>query len=292
MKADQLSHTAAFVAIKFYGLTRIPSFRRMFDEQTITFYENLVQTLPGPLRYYHFWLKYRLIRKLYIWSEELLLPGDLLHILARKWYLQRMCDQLIAEGYKQVLVLGAGFDHLALRYANMGLSCIEFDAPYMAEQKHSFYRNYYPDSKHPTICSAFLPEHRLEDLLRDHADIDPVKKTIVLAEGFFDYLEGGTIRDILQQLQASFKTPPALLSTHFALDELPVVHQWVFKSSVRMVGERLKFRASMNSFRQLLADNGYRITHSLDSRALAEDLKTNIDTKLPLLKGFYIFRAE
>jgi len=292
MKADQLSHTAAFVAIKFYGLTRIPSFRRMFDEQTITFYENLVQMLPAPLRYYHFWLKYRLIRKLYIWSEELLLPGDLLHILARKWYLQRMCDQLIAEGYQQVLVLGAGFDHLAHRYANEGLHCIEFDAPYMAEQKHFFYRNYYPDSKHPTICSAFLPENRLRDLLKNKFSIDPKKKTFVLAEGFFDYLEHDTIGDILQQLRAYFQTPPALLSTHFALDELPRIQQWVFKTSVRLVGERLKFRASMNTFRQLLADNGYEITHSLNSRTLAEDFKANMDTKLPLLKGFYIFRAE
>lgn len=84
MKANQLSKTAAFVAIKFYGLTRIEKFRSLFDDSVVNFYDRIVQTLPGPLSYYHSWLKYSGIRKLFIGAEELLLPGDLLHIIARK----------------------------------------------------------------------------------------------------------------------------------------------------------------------------------------------------------------
>lgn len=292
MKADQLSQTAAFVAVKFYGMTRMKEFRSLFDDSITSFYDRLVQTLPAPIRYYHYWLKFRGVRKLYIWSEELMLPGDLLHVIARKWQIQQMVDDLVDSGYEQLIVLGAGFDHLGYYYSQKGLPCFEFDAPYMAKLKRSFLTEQYSGQTHPKIINLHLPGDQIGNLLATQQDIDPQKKTIVVAEGFFDYLDANTVSDSLQQLNAYFARTPALISTHFALEELSPFHRWVFKRSVQMVGESLQFNASMDEFSQLLESEGFRMHQLIDSQEIKGNLSPQIQTKLDILDGFYVLQAR
>ena len=75
MKPNQLSNTAAFIAIKFYGLTRDETFRGLFDKDVIRYYEQLVQSCPAPLSWYHTGLKQPALRHFFTFWEELLLPG-------------------------------------------------------------------------------------------------------------------------------------------------------------------------------------------------------------------------
>lgn len=291
MKSDQISQTAAFVAIKFYGLTRIKTFRSLFDQSVVDFYDRLVQALPAPLKYYHFWLRSGWVRKLYIWSEELLLPGDLLHVVARKWKIQHMTNQLVDKGYKQIIVLGAGFDHLAYYYSQKGLSCFEFDSPHMAALKHQFLNDHYPDRPHPEIIPSHLPENKIGTQLLEHPDINSEKKTIVIAEGFFDYLAPAIVGLTLRQIQSFFSNDITLVGTHFALGELSKFHRWVFKNSVRIVGEQLEFNTSAETFRQILKDKGFTTCQLFDSHQISDKISERIKTSLTLLKGFYLFKA-
>ncbi|NGP89829.1 class I SAM-dependent methyltransferase [Fodinibius halophilus] len=291
MKADQLSQTAAFLAIKFYGLSRFDTFRSLFDDSVVSFYEHLVQTLPAPLRYYHFWLKFGWVRRLYIWSEELLLPGDLLHVIARKWYIQRMVKKCIADGYEQLIVLGAGFDHLAYHYCQQGMYCIECDVPYMAKRKRAFFQQFYPNSRHPLIIETYLPENQLIDVLGSQPNLDPNKKTIIVAEGFFDYLNTRTVKHTLQQLKQHFLNNPILISTHFALNELSPFQRRVFQSSVQLVGEELQLNKSMDEFEDLLSETNYKVLEHFDSQQIKETLHTHTDTNPPMLNGFHIVLA-
>ncbi|WP_138429899.1 class I SAM-dependent methyltransferase [Fodinibius saliphilus] len=292
MKADQLSQTAAFLAIKFYGLSRFDSFRSLFDDSVIIFYERLVKTLPAPNRYYHFWLQFRWVRKLYIWSEELLLPGDLLHVVARKWYIHRMVKKSIAEGSKQLIVLGAGFDHLAHHYSQQDIYCIECDVPYMAKRKKAFLRQFYPNSQHPLIVEAFLPKDQLVDIFENHPEVDPNKKTTIVAEGFFDYLNSNTVHSLLKGLKQHFTSTPTLISTHFDLNELFPFHQHIFKSSVKLVGEELQLQKSINEFKDLLSEIGYRLNRHYDCQTIREEITKHCNTDLPLLSGFHILQLE
>lgn len=289
MKSDQLSQTAAFIAIKFYGLTQNDSYRSIFDHSIIRFYESLVDSLPAPFKFYHFWLKYRWVRAFYIWSEEKLLPGDLLHVVARKWYIQRMAEKAISRGCEQLIVLGAGFDHLAFHYAQKEVASFEFDAPYMSGLKSRFLEEKYPDQRHPTIIQAFLPTDSLSKLLTEH--VDPHKKTVIVAEGFFDYLESDTVIDLLSDLKDFFSHKPTLISTHFALDELPAFHQKVFEWSVKIVGEKLQFHTPMPALKRLLNEQGWQIVQLYDSDDISGELDKKIETSLPVLKGFYVFTA-
>ena len=292
MKANQISQTAAFVAIKFYGLTRMQKFRRLFDEDTITFYEKLVQSLPAPLKYYHYWLQFPWVRKIYTWSEELMLPGDLLHVVARKYIIQQLTDELINDGYKQIVVLGSGFDHLAYRYAQRNVSAIEIDTPHMAELKKDFFEQCYADRSHPEILTLHLPSDSFDTVLAQSTTIDLDKKTIIIAEGFFDYLTPKTVSSLLAQISKQFTNNVALISTHFSLDELPAFRRWVFKSSVSLVGEQLKFDASVNNFMDLVTDHGFTAEKIYNTHDIKHKMQQQTATDLPLLTGFYILRAR
>jgi hypothetical protein len=292
MKADQLSKTAAFVAIKFYGLTRDERFRSLFDPSVITFYNKLVRSLPVPLSYYHYWLQYPWVRKFYIWGEELLLPGDLLHIIARKWYIQQITQQLVNDGYEQIIILGAGFDHLGYHYSQKGLSCFEIDAPQMSFLKQQFFQEYYPGQAHPDIITSHFSDDQPVPEFTSYPKIDKHSKTIVVAEGFFDYLNPDIVNQTLTQIRSYFSHKTTLVTTHFALDELPSLHRRVFKTSVRMVGEQLRLDASINIFKQILTDQGYNICQLYEAQAISENIQMHTKTMLPILKGFYILSAK
>ncbi|WP_372634707.1 class I SAM-dependent methyltransferase [Fodinibius sp.] len=291
MNADQLSQSAAFIAIKFYGLTREEQFSNLFDPAVISFYERVVQSLPPPLRYYHYWLRFRPVRSLYMAAEELFLPGDLMHILARKWYMEEMAGDLADRGYEQMLVLGAGFDHLGLRYAGRGIPALELDTPRMAQLKTQLLEQYYAEKPRPDIQPFMFPDHSLSGLLQQQQILSPDKKTMIIAEGFFDYLNKEAVGDLLSTLRRYF-TSPVLLSTHFALDELPPFHRFIFRSSLRIVGETPKFDASMETFRALLHNSGFRIQKEYSLQSISQDLLSSISADLPILKGFYLFSAR
>lgn len=291
MNPDQISKTAAFIAIKFNGLTQNPRFKSLFDDQVITFYDRIVQDLPAPLNYYHYWLKFDWVRQLYIWSEELLLPGDLLHVIARKLYVRQLVDQLIDDGYEQMLVLGAGFDDLAFIYQQKGMQCLELDVPLMAEFKQTFLNKWYPHQEQPAIVGSYISDEKPILKLSKHNSLYAQKKTIVIAEGFFDYLTTEAVNHILQELQNHFVSAPAVVTTHFALDELPKHQQWVFKTSVRTVGEQLQLHKTMDEFNELLMGSGFTIQKQFTHQSITKQLQKMTGTSLSVLKGFYLLLA-
>jgi O-methyltransferase involved in polyketide biosynthesis len=292
MKSDQLSQTAAFVAIKFYGLTQLSQFRSLFDDRVVTFYERLVGALPSPLGYYHYWLRRAWVRRLYLWSEELLLPGDLLHVVGRKWYLHKMTQQFIDDGYEQLIVLGAGFDHLGYYFTQEGVECLELDATHMAKIKQQLLDQNYSSQPMPHITGLLLPDDNLGHALGECRQINPHKKTVVVAEGFFDYLTPQTTKRTLKDISDFFSHDTALLSTHFALNELSLFYRTVFKSSVQLVNEPLQLHASMTDFENLLAAHNFSICQQHDSQQIRTNMQRQANTKLAMLDGFYLIEAH
>lgn len=291
MKLTHLSQSAAFIAIKFYGLTRDERYRALFEEETIRYYEKMVSFLPAPLSYYHYWLQFKWARLFYIAAEETLLPGDLLHILARKRFVERMTDDLLKEGYDQVLILGSGLDHLGLRYAQTNKPTIEIDTLRMSQYKQAFLDQHYPHAEHPHQLGYDLSEQPLSQLLARQEILSPEKKTVVIAEGFFDYLGPSEVHKTLSTLRDYFSSP-AIISTHFALDELSPLHRWVFRTSLQLAGEPLKFHSSMDEFELILNEHHLRLSSCYGTDDLATRLNAQVDSNLPLLKGFYLFTAK
>lgn len=292
MKPEQLSKTAAFIAIKFYGLTLSQPYRSMFDKETIRFYDRLVSELPSPLGSYHRMLQSSWLRKFFIFSEELLLPGDLMHILMRKWIIGKMVDQFLQKGYRQLLVLGAGFDHLAVKYSARGIQSVEIDTPEMIRFKEEFIKKNAYDNDHLHVCQSYISSKDGKSMPGNIPHLDPKKKTIVVAEGFFDYITPRESEYLLEGLNSHFRNSIALVSTVFSLDELPWLRAWIFKTGVWTVGEHLKLHLSLQEFSTLLEKHGFAIQDHITKSKMETELRKIEKTTLPILPGFHLVGTE
>lgn len=292
MKSDPFSKTAAYVAIKFYGLSQIEQYRELFDRDVITFYDRLVASLPTPLNRYHTLLKNDWFRSASIFIDEAMLPGDLMHILMRKYYISSTVDRLIQEDYSQILILGAGFDHIAAIYSQKGISCIELDTVSVLKIKQHFLEtNSYSNNKH-TLHPVDINRTQLSYLLPSIPDIDPDAHTIAIAEGFFDYITPKKFSEALHGLHSFFNSELKILSTVFSLQQLTQFHAFVFKYAVKAVGEKLQLHANLEEFQNYFRKNNFLVEHLWDADKLKNDNPVLQASKMDVLPGFYILEAS
>ncbi len=283
----KISHTAAFIAVKLFGLSRKRSFAAKFDPFILIFYQNIVQSLPSYLRWYGTALKSSFIRSLFILSEELFLPGDLMHILCRKYFVGKQVQDLIDVGFEQIVNLGAGFDHLGAYYSQKGIPVFELDRQAMIQEKKGFLNEhgYLNANLHFVACD--LEFERSGDALRAHPDFDPKKKTVFVAEGLFDYLDLLPSERIVEDI-LSMNRKNKLVTTFFSIDELNYLYRAVFRGGIAMVGETLKFKITRDEFVELLEELGLELEEQINYLQMKTDFVEKCDSNLPVMKGFYV----
>lgn len=291
MKSGRFSKTAAYVAIKFYGLSQIEAYRNLFDEEVITFYDRIVAALPSPLNRYHSLLQKEWFRSFCISLEEVMLPGDLMHILMRKFYISSSIDRLTQEGYTQIVILGAGFDHLGVIFSRKGVSCLELDTAPVMEIKQQFLDVNTYNNTNLYTCPVNLNRTSLSMLLPEISTIDPDASTIVIAEGFFDYVTPQKCSETLNALNHYFNSRLKIISTVFSLQQLTSFHAFVFENAVKAVGENLQLHASLGEFKKILKKNNFRISHLWHNDEMRTENTILNESKLAILPGFYLLEA-
>ncbi|HEV2130726.1 MAG TPA: SAM-dependent methyltransferase, partial [Longimicrobiaceae bacterium] len=123
--------------------------------------------------------------------ERLALPGITLHYVLRKRYLEDVARQSMQEGVGQVVVLGAGFDALALTLHLQfpEVLCFEIDHPATQRVKRAALakRRGIPGAN-LRLISADLSRQTLESCLAGCPEFDPERRTLFIAEGLLMYL--------------------------------------------------------------------------------------------------------
>lgn len=291
MKARGISNTAAYIAIKLYGLTRDPAFASLFSPSTLRFYEDLVQYLPSSLSWYHRVLSGPRRRKMFIFLDELLLPGDLMHIVCRKYYMEKFTRRAFENGFRQLLVLGAGFDHLGAQWASEGGTAVETDFDGMVRVKKAFLEDSERSSSGLIHVAADDGCDETGRKITAHKNWDPGAKTLVVAEGFFDYQDDEGNEQIFRMLK---EICPAhkLLCTFFSLDELNAFHRLSFRSGVALVGESIRLDYSKKAFQDHLYTLGYSSRAEMSHSDMYRNLIRDIAPGLSVLKGFYILELN
>src|SRR5690606_36898995 len=132
-------------------------------------------------------------------------------------------------------------------------------------------------------------KQRAIEILSDLEAFNPKKKTLCVAEGFFDYLSLVSSEQILEDIK-SLNSVNNLLTTFFSLHELNLFHRYVFTTGVSLVGEILKFKLIKNEFVQFLEKLDFSLDEQLSHQEMQHDLVKNAEMKLPVLKGFYVMR--
>ena len=289
--ANKLSLTASYIAVKFYGLTLNPRVATFFTPFTISFYESVISYLPKKLSWNQQAFKSQFWRSFFVWWEELLLPGDLMHIISRKYYVEHAVKEVLESGYEQLVVLGSGFDHNAFVSAKKGIPSFEIDIPSMIEHKGRMLQKSGYESDNLHLCSIDPSNQNIKDVLLETGKFDLSKKTVFLAEGFFDYLSLESVKSILENI-TGFSSDFKLISTFFDLAELNFFHRFMFTSGVAMVGEVLKLPLSRKEFVHLLEYYSISTTKQISYKNIEEEFISKMDISLPVLKGFYILESD
>ncbi len=225
-----------------------------------------------------------------MWTEELLLPGDIMHIICRKYYLDKMIKRSVESGIKQLVILGSGFDHIGAYFSSKGILCFELDRELMIKEKQRFLEKFEYQHTKLKLISGDFEKGRLREFLSSSTIFDASKPTFFIAEGFFDYLPVQTSKEILEDIK-ELNPKNKLLTTFFSLDELNSFYRFSFTSGVSMVGESLKLPLNFSEFVEVLENTGFSVTKEISHKDMEGDLVKLMNINFPVLKGFYILES-
>jgi methyltransferase (TIGR00027 family) len=135
--------------------------------------------------------------------ERATLPGMVRHWLVRKAWIEREWRASAAQGFTQLVVLGAGLDTLGVRIASEGAAVrvIELDHPATQELK----REGLGMAPGVVLAPCKLGEQRVSEVLGGLAGdegFDPARPTMVISEGVLMYLSEGEVEALLQDLMS------------------------------------------------------------------------------------------
>lgn len=137
MRQQSPSATACLIAASLYALARDPLTSHLVPAAAAGFSAHAVRQCSGKLFALTQALTWPVARSLQTILERLTVPGIRLHYALRKRYLEAAVRAALAEDFRRLVVLGAGFDTLAVRLSAEypSLQCIEIDHPATQSRK-------------------------------------------------------------------------------------------------------------------------------------------------------------
>lgn len=183
MKTGKASKTAQYMALfRALETTRDPEDRLFTDPYAIHFLDSGLKlatrasTIPFVWRFIG-----RTIQKR--------IPGAFSSGLARTRYIDDLLRTTIADGSKQVVILGAGFDTRAVRLDFLrSVPVIEIDHPDTARLKIATYKKRLGSLPENILCCQIdFNKQSLDGLARQH-HFDFTKPTTIIWEGVTNYL--------------------------------------------------------------------------------------------------------
>lgn len=202
MHEDDISLTAWVVVASQLLLRRLPRWDFLVSDDNASFYEKCAEycrryssacRLLGSAPWtFQLWL-----------LERMLAMGVAQHFAFRKQAIARQVNECIQNGFSQLVVIGGGFDRLALDSASRypHLRCFELDTPGMHAHKLAVIRAAYGELPvNLYAIGADLGQVALERVLSSHPAFDPTQRTVFVAEGVVMYLVEQDVKSLLSGL--------------------------------------------------------------------------------------------
>lgn len=197
MKDDTPSSTAYVIARSTVYLSRDPVLGRLIPPRAIEMCGWFVQA--------HSRWAYRLLtgirpvcRPFIAILERLSIPGIQLHYALRKRYLEDVARAALAEGARQLVVIGGGFDTLALRLHEEfpAVRFIEIDHPATQRVKRQAVQPHNLPKDNLRFLAVDLTRQTLEESLLSCDDYRGGEETLFICEGVMMYLQPDEIEKL------------------------------------------------------------------------------------------------
>ncbi len=206
--------------------------------------------------------------------ERAILPGLLLHYALRKRSLEQVARRSLDEGFARVVVLGAGFDTLALRLheERPDVTFVEVDHPATQSVKREALARRGLPRDNLRLVPADLARDSLGGILGGDGHGKP-PDTLVIAEGLLMYLGPEEVEALFRSLREAACARLRVAFTFMEADESgrgrfkgarPLVDLWL-----RRRGEPFRWALRPAEARAFVDSFGFR----LEDLVRAEDLR-------------------
>jgi methyltransferase (TIGR00027 family) len=299
MKEDRPSATAYLIARSTLFLSRDPILGRFVPQRSAELSRGFVHTRSLFARSFDAVINSKPLRPLAAALERATVPGIKLHYALRKRYLEEIARDALLDGLSQVVVIGAGFDTLALRLheAFPNTRFFEIDHPATQRVKRRVAESQHTAKHNLKFISLDLAHGNLEASLLASKDYLPSADTLFVAEGLLMYLAPAEVDLILQfvRYHSGLKSRFAFTFMETRSDGRIGFH----KSSravdawLRLRGESFKWGIHRARIAEFLAARGFTVREIVTSEVLRNRyLKTKHLQNLPLAEGECICLAE
>ena len=186
-------------------------------------------------------------------------PGPMSRYLAaRTSFFDHVVVASLAGGIEQIVIVGAGYDGRALRYAREGVRWFEIDHPQTQVDKRERLARLGIATEHVAFLPVDLTETEVAPALLG-AGFDPARSSLLLCEGLLVYLD----RDVIDRLLAGLRSLAApgsrlALSASVAVaDDEGRERREAFSRRVAAVGEPARTVLAPDEAEELLRRTGW-----------------------------------
>ena len=265
MRGYRPSRTAVKIGKGMAYLARDPRLRALLPEGAVACSERLMTAAglmkPWELSVFRSGWFHRYVT----FIERHTMPGTLLYMILRKRYLDDETRRGIAEGARQVLVVGAGFDTLCVRLAEEypEVTFVEIDHPGTHEAKRAGVEGMGASARNLHLIGADLGSCSLEEVLGRAGVWRREALSVVVAEGVLMYLEERSVSALLAGVRAMTGMGSRLVFTCVRTDESGRIRFGKLGRlsliSLKIMGEPLRWGVREGELEGFLSGHGYRL---------------------------------
>lgn len=248
-------------------------------------------------RIFSFTIKNKFTRVLIQLTERILNKGFLLHVISRKNYIEKLALESINKGFSQIIILGSGYDTLALRLATKynNVFCFELDHPNTQILKKTALMN----TNLPvnfSFIAADLSRLSIKDVLKQQIHFKASKKTLLIIEGVLMYLSEQHVTNLLTELRDIFPNDLELIFTFMDKQSNnsiqfksahPAVNWWLHKQQ-----EHFLWGISKNDIGLKMKHMGFKNCSVIGKKEFLNEYFTNIESRPDLAEGEMICHAS
>ena len=245
-----------------------------------------------------FLVKFGLVRNLGIKKSRKFTPGGFEYVLARTAFFDHQLLGAVEEGAKQLVLLGAGFDTRAYRFASQcsGCNIIELDiAATQNRKKKCLQQAGIAIPNNLTFASINFNLESLPEVLQQ-AGYDSEVKTVFLWEGVSMYLEQAAVDATLRFVSACKNRKSLLVFDYIAtiadsdVDKYYGVKTWRETWAKYRQAEPFKFTIDDSQIASYLDEMGLSINTHLNEREIEEHYLPQTSYKnLEKIAGWFRF---
>jgi len=298
MRKHRSSATAYVIACSTVFLSREPRYAHLVPALTVQTSTCFMRDRSPVSRQLIGLMERHWFRSVVAALERAVVPGIMLHYLLRKRWIEDRVRACLAEGVDQIVILGAGFDTLALRLHREfpHVRFIEVDHPATQQIKRRALESRFMPASNISYIAADLTQESWERTLLSRSDYRDQAHTLVIAEGVLMYLQPNDLDAIFRFLREHTDQRSRFLFTFMEPTDDGKIS---FHNATRLLDSWLRWRGEPFTWgmrREALSSYLHEAGFSLQQLATHETFRwqycSPAFSAIPLAEGEYICLAE